>query len=199
MNNLNTPNKLTVARMAMVPVFMAVLLLEIWVPDWSVFTRAFAGVIFSAAAITDAVDGRMARKYNLITDFGKFLDPIADKMLVLSALICFVRLDMMFLGEWLTVIIILREFAVSALRLVVSREGGEVVSASIWGKLKTVLQMAAVITYLFQDAVGSILGVSLRVWEISLADLVMISAVVMTLISGYKYLESYYPYIDPAK
>ncbi len=197
---VNTPNKLTVARICAVPLVMAVLLLELLLPaSFAPWTRAVAGLLFLAAAITDAIDGNMARKYNLITDFGKFLDPLADKMLVLSILICFVRLDMMFLGEWLTAIILLREFLVTSLRLVANKAEGEVIAASVWGKLKTVLQMVAIGTYLFQDAVGTVAGFEFRVWQISLADVFMLAAVVMTVLSGLDYMKSYAKYIDPRK
>lgn len=197
---MNTPNKLTIVRICAVPVLMAVLLLELWLPvTWAPFTRALAGLLFVAAAITDSIDGNMARKYNLITDFGKFLDPLADKMLVLSILICFVRLDVMFLGVWVTAIILLREFLVTSLRLVANKAEGEVIAASLWGKLKTVLQMVAIGTYLFQDLVGKIVGFEFRVWEISLADVIMLAAVVMTIVSGLDYMKSYAKYIDPRK
>lgn len=197
---MNTPNKLTIARICAVPVVMAVLLLELWLPDtWAPFTRAFAGLLFVAAAITDAIDGNMARKYNLITDFGKFLDPLADKMLVLSILICFVRLDVMVAGVWVTAIILLREFLVTSLRLVANKAEGEVIAASLWGKLKTVLQMIAIGTYLFQDIVGKIAGFEFRLWGISLGDVIMLAAVVMTILSGLDYMKSYAKFIDPRK
>lgn len=197
---MNTPNKLTIARICAVPVVMAVLLLELWLPDtWAPFTRAFAGLLFVAAAITDAIDGNMARKYNLITDFGKFLDPLADKMLVLSILICFVRLDVMVAGVWVTAIILLREFLVTSLRLVANKAEGEVIAASLWGKLKTVLQMIAIGTYLFQDIVGKIVGLEFRLWGISLGDVIMLAAVVMTVLSGLDYMKSYAKFIDPRK
>lgn len=196
---MNTPNKLTIARIIMVPVFMAVLLLETVFPSAYVWTRFFAGLVFVAAAVTDAIDGNMARKYNLITDFGKFLDPLADKMLVLSALICFVRLDMMLFGVWMTVIVLLREFLVTSLRLVAKDGDGLVIAASVWGKLKTILQMVAVCTYLFQDLASMILGFEFRLFGVSLADVIMLAATAMTVISGLDYLKTYAPYIDPKK
>ena len=196
---MNTPNKLTIARICAVPVIMAVLLLETFWPNGYLFTRTAAGVLFIAAAITDTIDGRMARKYNLITDFGKFLDPLADKMLVLSILICFVRLDMMFLGAFLTAIILLREFLVTSLRLVANNADGNVIAASIWGKLKTITQMVAIGTYLFQDVVGKIVGFEFRVWQISLADVIMLIAVALTILSGLDYMKKYAKYIDPKK
>jgi len=196
---MNTPNKLTIARMIAVPVFMAVLLLETLIPEAYLYTRAIAGLIFVAACVTDTIDGRMARKYNLVTNFGKFLDPLADKLLVLSALICLVRLDMMLFGAWVTVIILLRELTVTSLRLLANKNDGTVIAASIRGKLKTVLQMVAIGTYLFQDGVGAIFGIEFRLWGVSLADVVMLAAVAMTVISGIDYLKTYSEYIDPKK
>ena len=196
---MNTPNKLTIARICAVPVIMAVLLIETFWQGGYLFTRTAAGVLFVAAAITDTIDGRMARKYNLITDFGKFLDPLADKMLVLSILICFVRLKMMFLGAFVTAIILLREFLVTSLRLVANNADGNVIAASILGKLKTITQMIAIGTYLFQDVVGKIVGFEFRLWKISLADVVMLAAVALTILSGLDYMKKYAKYIDPKK
>ena len=120
-------------------------------------------------------------------------------MLVLSALICFVRLDMMLFGVWMTVIVLLREFLVTSLRLVAKDGDGLVIAASIWGKLKTILQMVAICTYLFQDLVGMIVGFDFRLLGVSLADVIMIAATAMTVFSGLDYLKTYAPYIDPKK
>ncbi len=193
---LNTPNKLTVLRILMVPVFMAVLLLESAFPVNNIWTRFVAGLIFLAAAITDSIDGRMARKHNLITNFGKFLDPLADKMLVSAALVCFVALRMMEVGTFITVLILTREFLVTSLRLVANAEDGTVIAASKSGKIKTVLQMIAICTFLFQDAVGYVLGFPLAIGEITLGDVVMWAAVVMTIVSGVSYIKTYAKYIN---
>lgn len=196
---LNTPNKLTILRIFMVPVFIAVLLLESIFPVNSIWTRFIAGLIFLAAAITDSIDGKIARKQNLITNFGKFLDPLADKMLVSSALVCFVALRMMQMGTVITVIILAREFLVTSLRLVANAEDGTVIAASKWGKVKTVLQMVAICTFLFQDAVGFVLGFSLSVGQITLGDMIMWAAVVMTVVSGISYVKTYAKYINTDK
>ncbi|MGN1107093.1 MAG: CDP-diacylglycerol--glycerol-3-phosphate 3-phosphatidyltransferase, partial [Huintestinicola sp.] len=126
---MNLPNKLTVARVVLVPFFIFFLLTDI-VP----LSPMWALVVFALASITDALDGHIARSRNLVTNFGKFLDPLADKVLVISALVCFV--DMGLAGAVPVIIIIAREFMVSGLRLVTAGEGG-VVAAGIWGKLKT--------------------------------------------------------------
>ncbi len=193
---LNTPNKLTLLRILLVPIFMAVLLLESVMPDSYILTRFIAGIIFLLASITDCIDGNMARKHNLITNFGKFLDPLADKMLVSAALICFVALRIMEIGTVITVIILTREFMVTSLRLVANTGDGTVIAASNLGKIKTVLQMIAICTFLFQDAVGFVLGFPLAVGEITLGDVIMWAAVVMTIASGVSYMKTYAKYIN---
>ncbi len=133
---MNLPNKLTVLRIILVPFMIAALLIEF--PHHILV----AGLIFGAASITDLLDGKIARKRNLITAFGKFADPLADKILVIASLICFVAL------KWsdpiLPILVLFREFAVTSVRLVAASKGN-VVAANIWGKLKTVTQMIAII------------------------------------------------------
>lgn len=130
---MNLPNKLTVMRLVFIPFFIFFLM-----TDYFSATSIVALVIFAAACITDALDGKIARKRNLITDFGKFADPLADKILVMSAMICFVTLDR--LPFWICIIILAREFAISGFRLVVAGKG-VVLAASMWGKFKTTFQM----------------------------------------------------------
>jgi CDP-diacylglycerol--glycerol-3-phosphate 3-phosphatidyltransferase len=137
---MNLPNKLTLLRILLVPFFVAFLLIE-QIP----FSCLWALVVFIIASITDFLDGYIARKYNMITDFGKFADPLADKILVLGALLCFVQLG---LCDCVAVIIVLfREFAVTSVRLIAAASG-KVVAANIWGKVKTVTQMVAIIAIL---------------------------------------------------
>ena len=135
---MNTPNKLTVARMIMVP-FLVVFLLTGWGGEAN---RYISLVIFAGASITDWFDGYLARKNNLITNFGKFMDPLADKLLVCSALICMVELDR--LAAWIVIIIIGREFIISGFRLIAA-ESAVVIAANYWGKFKTVSQMFMII------------------------------------------------------
>lgn len=133
---MNLPNKLTLIRIILVPFFIASLLIN--------FPHHFivALILFSAASITDCLDGKIARKNNLVTDFGKFLDPLADKILVISALVCFVALG---ISDCIIVIIVVfREFTVTSVRLMAASKG-KVVAANIFGKIKTVTQMIAVI------------------------------------------------------
>lgn len=133
---MNLPNKLTVLRIILVPFFVLFLLTNFQ------FHNVVAFALFVIASITDSLDGKIARKRNLITDFGKFADPLADKILVISALVCFVELGI--ISSWLVIIVLFREFSVTSIRLVASAKG-KVVAANIWGKAKTVSQMIAII------------------------------------------------------
>ena len=133
---MNLPNKLTILRVIMIPFFVFFLLSGVG----GSASKWIALVIFAAASITDTLDGYIARRDNLITDFGKFMDPLADKLLVCSALICFVELDK--LPAWMVIIIIAREFIISGFRLVAS-DNGIVIAASWWGKSKTIILLIA--------------------------------------------------------
>ena len=132
---MNLPNKLTILRIIMIPFFVLFMLLD---GGANQTYRYIAAVIFIVASFTDLLDGKIARKYNLVTNFGKFMDPLADKLLVCSGLICFVGLGA--LPAWFVIIIISREFIISGFRLVAS-DNGVVIAASYWGKFKTVSQM----------------------------------------------------------
>ncbi|MCI9273628.1 MAG: CDP-diacylglycerol--glycerol-3-phosphate 3-phosphatidyltransferase [Clostridiales bacterium] len=134
---MNTPNKLTLLRIALVPFFVAFLLMPS-VPHHYLI----AGLIFGAAALTDHFDGKLARKNGQITDFGKFADPLADKILVVSAFLCFVELDV--IGAIPVIIVLFREFLVTSIRLVASGNG-KVIAANGWGKAKTISQIAAIL------------------------------------------------------
>ncbi len=136
---MNLPNKLTVMRVILIPFFVVSLL----VFDGRVqLMRNLAAAIFIVASLTDMLDGKIARKYNLVTNFGKFMDPLADKLLVCSALICLIQLGQ--LPAWMVIVIVSREFIISGFRLVAA-EQGIVIAASYWGKFKTTFQMIAVI------------------------------------------------------
>lgn len=130
---MNLPNKITIVRVCMIPFFL-VFMLANPVP----YSNFIAAGIFALASLTDALDGYLARKYHLITNFGKFMDPLADKLLVSSALICFVQLQLV--PAWIIIVIISREFVISGFHLVAS-DSGVVIAASYWGKFKTVAQM----------------------------------------------------------
>ncbi len=135
---MNLPNKLTILRVVLVVPFVICLLVQ----DWGDLGRYLALAIFVFASLTDLLDGKIARKYNLVTNFGKFMDPLADKLLVGAAMICLVETGQ--LSAWFVVIIISREFIISGFRLVAS-DNGVVIAAGIWGKCKTVSQMAMIV------------------------------------------------------
>jgi len=166
---MNLPNKLTILRVLMIPFFVAALLFE---GGENQTLRYVAVAIFIVASLTDLLDGKIARKYNLVTNFGKFMDPLADKLLVCSALICLIELGQ--LPSWMVIIIISREFIISGFRLVAS-DNGVVIAASYWGKFKTTFQMIAVILLILNIPALSLVT-NLCVWialiltVVSLAD-----------------------------
>ena len=136
---MNLPNKLTMLRIILIPVFVIFMLGS---PVLGAAGRIIALIVFVAAGLTDLLDGKIARKYNLVTNFGKFADPLADKLLVASALICFIELGRM--PAWVVIVIIAREFIISGFRLV-AVESGIVIAASWWGKVKTSVTMVTII------------------------------------------------------
>ena len=177
---MNTPNKLTLIRALLVPVFMVFLLFEA-IP----YGRIIATFIFSVAAITDSIDGYLARKNNEITDFGKFLDPLADKLLIIAALVSLVQLGLT--NAWIAMIIIARELMVTSIRLIASSKDGAVIAAGIWGKLKTISQIVAIVCVLLE---GTILPRFLN-----LGIITMTVAAFLTVYSGYDYFKTYRKYI----
>lgn len=168
---MNLPNKLTVMRVILIPFFVAALLYD---NGSSQTMRIVANVIFIAASLTDLFDGKIARKYNLVTNFGKFMDPLADKLLVCSALICLIQLGQ--LPAWVVIIIISREFIISGFRLVAA-DNGIVIAASYWGKFKTTFQMIAVILMIFN--IPALATVTM---------IMLVIAVVLTVISLVDYV-----------
>lgn len=176
---MNLPNKLTVLRIIMVPFFVLFMLTDIG----GSANKWIALAIFVVASLTDMLDGKIARKYNLVTNFGKFMDPLADKLLVCSAMICLIESGQ--LAAWIVIIIIAREFIISGFRLVAS-DNGIVIAASYWGKFKTVFQMAMVIVLIMDlggvfDLIGQILiWVALALTIISLIDYVAKNSQVLT-------------------
>lgn len=168
---MNLPNKLTVMRVILIPFFVAALLYD---NGSSQTMRVVANVIFIVASLTDLFDGKIARKYNLVTNFGKFMDPLADKLLVCSALICLIQLGQ--LPAWVVIIIISREFIISGFRLVAA-DNGIVIAASYWGKFKTTFQMIAVILMIFN--IPALATVTM---------IMLVIAVVLTVISLVDYV-----------
>ena len=175
---MNTPNKLTVARMILVPFLVLFMLTDLG----GEANRYIALAIFVVASVTDWFDGKLARKYNLVTNFGKFMDPLADKLLVCSAMICFIELEK--LPAWFVIIIIGREFIISGFRLVAA-DNGIVIAASYWGKFKTTFQMIAVILMIFnipalETVTMIILVIAVVLTVISLVDYVVKNIEVLT-------------------
>ena len=176
---MNTPNKLTIARMIIVP-FLVIFLLTGWGGEAN---RYISLTLFVVASVTDWFDGYLARKNNLVTNFGKFMDPLADKLLVCSAMICMI--DLKRLPAWFVIIIIAREFIISGFRLVAS-DNGVVIAANYWGKFKTVSQMAMIIVLIADfggvfDMVGPVLiWIATALTVISLVDYVWANREVLT-------------------
>ncbi len=176
---MNLPNKLTILRIIMVPFFVLFMLTDIGGDA----NKWIALVLFCVASLTDLLDGKIARKYHLVTNFGKFMDPLADKLLVCSAMICLIEMGK--LPAWIVIIIIAREFIISGFRLVAS-DNGIVIAASYWGKFKTVFQMAMIIVLIMDlggvfDMLGKILVVvALALTIISLFDYIYKNKQVLT-------------------
>ena len=176
---MNLPNKLTVLRVLMVPFFVLFMLTDIG----GAANKWIALAIFCIASLTDMLDGKIARARNLVTNFGKFMDPLADKLLVCSAMICMITTGQ--LAAWIVIIIIAREFIISGFRLVAA-DAGIVIAASYWGKFKTVAQMAMIIVLIADfggvfNVIGTVLiWVSLILTIVSLVDYVAKNMEVLT-------------------
>ncbi len=190
MQDLNLANRITLLRMVFIPVFLVVLLGELpaWLdaPTWWRSAQPWAAAaIFTVLAATDAVDGYIARSRNQVTTFGKFIDPLADKLLVTAALVALVDLER--LPSWIALVIISRELVVSGLRMVAVAEG-RVIAASSGGKVKTVLQIIAIVCFLLKDSslLASLLGTGTTLFQ-TLSWTVMGAAVVMTVWSMVDY------------
>ncbi len=166
---MNLPNKLTMFRVVLIPFFVVLLLVDI-----TPYDNWIALVIFIVASLTDLLDGKIARKYNLVTNFGKFMDPLADKLLVCSALICLVEMER--IAAWMVIVIIAREFIISGFRLVAS-DNGVVIAASYWGKFKTTFQMV-MICLMIADLEALSLLTTIVTW----------AAVILTVVSLVDYL-----------
>lgn len=166
---MNLPNKLTLFRVILIPFFIVFLLVPI-----TPYDKWIALAIFIIASLTDLLDGKIARKYNLVTNFGKFMDPLADKLLVCSALICLIELNK--IPSWMVILIIAREFVISGFRLIAS-DNGVVIAASYFGKFKTTFQMIAVCLL-----IADIQALKL------ITDIVLWIAVVLTVVSLIDYL-----------
>lgn len=200
---MNLPNKLTVLRIILVPIFILFLLIDN-IPHHYLISL----LIFLIASITDHLDGQIARKRNLITDFGKFADPLADKILVMAAFICFIELNL--IGAVAVILMIIREFMVTSVRLV-SASSGKVIAANFWGKAKTVSQMIAILVVLLLQYFNELISMKLivlpsaynsfeleSIFSIIGVTLIWISAI-LTIISGVIYMWDNRSFIKFAK
>ena len=180
---MNLPNKITISRICLIPVFLIIMLVPFAWGEVTLLgatlpvTHLVGALVFIFASATDWVDGYYARKLNLVTNFGKFLDPLADKLLVSAALIVLVELG--FAPSWIVIIIISREFAVTGLRLLLA-EGGEVVAANMLGKIKTWAQIVAISALLLHNII-------FEMFSIPFADIALWIAMIFTIWSGWDY------------
>lgn len=198
---MNLPNKLSVIRILMVPVFIGFGLFCFPGEYGETVSRIVAALIFLAAAATDFIDGKIARKYGLITDFGKFIDPLADKFLVFSAILVFISSDIFRGSESLHIalvisgaIVIFRELAVTSLRLVVmSSDKPVVIAASFYGKAKTFSQCIWAMVVMLEPVLLPFLPIPVFTW---ISTVVM---TILTILSGIDYMKNYWSYMDPGK
>ena len=193
---MNLPNKLTILRIILVPIMVIIPFLNIQGEFFNIpISLLIIDAIFIIASITDKLDGSIARKRNLVTNFGKFLDPIADKILVLAAMVMIVEMNK--LPAWIPIIVLFREFVVSGYRLIAVENGGQVIAASIWGKIKTATQMVAIILmFIDKFAFANFLNTTIRatmspfelIFNIVVSTLMFVS-VIAAIFSGWDYIK----------
>ena len=193
---MNLPNKLTILRIILVPIMVIIPFLNIQGEFFNIpISLLIIDAIFIIASITDKLDGSIARKRNLVTNFGKFLDPIADKILVLAAMVMLVEMNK--LPAWIPIIVLFREFVVSGYRLIAVENGGQVIAASIWGKIKTATQMVAIILmFIDKFAFANFLNTTIRatmnpfelIFNIVVSTLMFVS-VIAAIFSGWDYIK----------
>ncbi|MBR6531737.1 MAG: CDP-diacylglycerol--glycerol-3-phosphate 3-phosphatidyltransferase [Clostridia bacterium] len=182
---MNTPNKITVFRMFIAPVFLVIFFLNVE------HKMLISALIFAIGAVTDAIDGHLARKNNIVTNFGKFLDPIADKMLVTAAFLAFMQVGLC--NIWLVMIMITREFAITSVRLIAAAQG-VVIPANIGGKIKTVFQMVSLISVMVIGEINSAFSLGLPLAVIS--NVLLGITAIISLVSGIVYLSDSRKVID---
>ena len=205
-SKMNLPNKLTVLRICMVPIFIVVMMLPASVLP-PLYSAIIGVALFIIASLTDMLDGKIARKYNLVTDFGKLMDPLADKFMVIGAMTAIVYRSVglhqaLFIITLL--VVVFRELAVTSLRLVASSSGGKVVAANMMGKIKTVMQIIFVVVAIMEKEIYAIDGVAsaLPAWWVSNVPLSYLFAAVtifFTVASGINYFVGLWKYLDPEK
>ena len=190
--SMNVPNILSLLRVALVPAFVIALIFMRDIPVWG---KVVPALIYVVTGLTDMLDGKIARKYNLVTDFGKFIDPLADKFMVLASMITMLtvmlleqQLLMALVFVWVVLVILLRELAVTSIRLVVAGKSGIVVAASMLGKLKTVSQMVGTVLIILEPVIFPFSAETHIVSYVCMAVMLL-----TTLISGLDYLRAYLP------
>ena len=197
---MNLPNKLTVLRLILVPIFVVIMMVST-----ALWASAVGLALFIIASLTDMLDGKIARKHGLVTDFGKFMDPLADKFMVIGAMFVIlhralsVYSDKLFANVffWAFMIVIFRELAVTSIRLVVSGSSGIVVAANMLGKIKTCTQIACVICCIAEPVIYGLLEMETDFLPVSLVTAGLM--LIFTLWSGINYIASYWKYLDPEK
>lgn len=197
---MNLPNKLTVLRMLMVPVVIALIMLAGVIPAAAAYIAA--AVVFLLASFTDMLDGQIARKYNLVSDFGRFLDPLADKFMVIGTMLCVLyKMDAIRpYFFWAVLLVVFRELMVTGLRLIVVSSNGQVIAANMLGKIKTVAQMVCVVCVLVEPAVELLVGEGYPlagVYPVSLVTTAVMT--IFTLWSGVAYVWGCRNMLDPSK
>ncbi len=192
---MNLPNKLSILRVILVPLFVLVMVLPVSKDSsYDTWLRIIAAAVFILTALTDMLDGKIARKYNLVTDFGKFIDPLADKFMVFGAMLGILyRFDYIRpVFIWASLIVIFRELAITSMRLIVVNKSGTVVAAAWLGKVKTVTQVVCIVTVLLDPVV-------LPNGHYILSYVTITAMTIMTLWSGIDYMKAYWPLLDPNK
>ena len=200
---MNLPNKLTVLRLILVPIFVVIMMVSN-----ALWASAVGLALFIIASLTDMLDGKIARKHNLVTDFGKFMDPLADKFMVIGAMFVILYRSLSLYSDaklfsniffWAFMIVIFRELAVTSIRLVVSGSSGIVIAANMLGKIKTCTQIACVICCIAEPVIYDLLGQE-KLLQLLPASLVTSALMlIFTLWSGINYIVSYWKYLDPEK
>lgn len=192
---MNIPNQLTILRMALIPAFVACY----FYIENPLVAGIVAAIIFAVASLTDMLDGKIARKYNIVTNFGKIMDPLADKALVFSAFLMLAvnieALDSIMI--WACVIVFIRELGVTSIRLVCASNAGNVIAANFFGKAKTVTQMACILVVLIENGLIASGTVNLGACNYLASFILIVAMSFMTVASGINYIKVYLPYLNP--
>ncbi len=198
---MNLPNKLSVLRIIMVPFYIVCMVLTVLIPSFDLVGSILGLLLFIAASLTDMLDGKIARKHNLITDFGKFIDPLADKFMVIGALVTLLYKyeNIRDIFVWAVIIVIFRELAITSVRLVAAGSSGVVIAAKYIGKIKTVSQIVCICAVIAEPLIYRIDALSFLSKYMPLTYLSTAVMILFTLWSGIDYIISYREYLDPTK